>query len=334
LSERFKLPARLFITSADGTVRHELLRAVEGMRDRSDARCWLPGGSHTIGRELTIKITKPVDRDVLDSRVRTIELSPGEYYIQVIYSYWLVGHWLGAPSSGEPRQIDGTADEPRVKVGFSEAEMDEPMAISTPVKLVVTRGEASAQPIVSKTECPLRLELQSPTTRQTKLGLCVDVPFRVTNQSDGTVSVFNPLLDLRLFTERKALDLAVVASDGLHLGNYTDLHSLHASRTPRSSDWMRFIPGATVGSKFAILRPDDVPHLNFARRRIPPGKYALELRGHEALIAQPPAIVFESNDSAVISANSIFRDWVRAFPGPEICRSNRVEFEILPRTGD
>src|SRR4029453_5857271 len=113
LSDRFKLPAQVVITSADGKTRYELLQTAEGPGKKSDFRCWPALGGRTIGRELIIEVAKANARPQVDARKRSIELPPGHYSVQAIYNHWLIAHWINAPNSAEPRPADGTADEPR-----------------------------------------------------------------------------------------------------------------------------------------------------------------------------------------------------------------------------
>jgi hypothetical protein len=334
LSERLKLPAQIVINSADGKLQHHLLQPAEGALEKSGAGCWVfLRSGRTIGRELTIKIAKPTSFRATLSRVRAIDLPPGDYYVQAIYNYWLVASWPNEPGSSGPRTIDGMGDDPRAWKWRKNMNMDAPMAISEPLKLVVTADAAPAANDPPSIDCPLRLELHPPVKRDTDDGLQTEVRIRFTNQSDKIIDVFNPLLDSRLFVVPNAVELALLNAAEKHIGNYTDVE-VGSNRSPRRSDWVRFPPGGTISSNFRY-RPDYVPLSEFARPDgLPAGKYLLELRGHEALVSPPPDIINHTDDATQIARHATYLDWRRSFPGPVICRSNRVELEILPRTGD
>jgi hypothetical protein len=64
------------------------------------------------------------------------------------------------------------------------------------------------------------------------------------------------------------------------------------------------------------------------------GKYSLELRAHAPVLSGMPAFVTARKNRTSDANHPSYGEWRRSFPGPEICRSNRVELEILPRTGD
>jgi hypothetical protein len=125
LSERYRLSARITIVSADGKIRHDVLRPPKGSLDKSDFRCWPPLGGRTVGREFMIKLAKSMDHTIDDARVRAVELPPGEYYVQAIYDHWLISSWLNRPSYAGPRPTNGTGDEPRPIRGYSNAQMDD-----------------------------------------------------------------------------------------------------------------------------------------------------------------------------------------------------------------
>jgi hypothetical protein len=331
LSERYRLPAQIVITSADGTLRRELLRPSEDTPQRSDAAAWLLlRSSESIGRELVVQVTKqPSVRR--QSGVFAVDLPAGEYYIQAIYNHWLIANWLNSPGSAPRPPADGSEDEPRPNV-LLKSELDKPRAVSKPVKLVVTaESQGSVSPLVASA-CPLRFELRPAKSRVT-VGRQAEIEVRMVNQSDKTIDVFNPLLHPWFFSHHSAVDLAILRFDETYLGNLLDLE-FGSSRTPTKRSWVKMPQGGTISSKFRF-RAGTIPQTDFrGDDLLPAGKYLLELRAREPILSSPPAILLHSNVSKEILPHPTFLEWQRTFPGPEISRSKRVELEILPRTGD
>jgi len=333
LSERFKLPAQILITSTDGDLRREVLHCPEGASEKVGLHCWqYVRRGRTIGRELIVKVGKVTSAIQIDSRLRAIDLPPGEYHVQVIYNHWLVAKWLNRPSYAGRRPTDGTENEPR-PLEWAADKMNEPLAISKPVKIVVTSEVVRKNDVEQPSGKSLQLDLGRPEVKETPEGPRAILRMRMTNRANETITVFNPFLDTRFFFEAKVMDLAILRPTDQLVGNYMDEFAGSSGR-PTIRDWATVPPGGTVSSEFAFA-PEHVPQTDFSsRRKLPAGKYLLEMHGRAALLQPPPLIFAETNDASAIATDPGYQEWRRAFPGPEICRSNRVELEILPRTGD
>ena len=121
------------------------------------------------------------------------------------------------------------------------------------------------------------------------------------------------------------------------------------------------MPGGAFVSQpfeFRIGTVDGFAHWH-GGNMLPPGKYFLELRVYDHILIRPWNLervmrLYAEADMKAFgeSVDPAFHDrplppdepkepvglsydqWRRTLPGPEICRSNRVELEILPPTGD
>jgi len=335
LSEQLKLPAKIVITSADGKVRRELLGTGSAGRQASTEKSWTyVHDLVTIGRELTVKIANDPQSEIAAQPVKAVYLVPGEYDIQVIYNHWLLAGWPNAPRPVPLRRGSATGDEPQVKDGWSESQMDEPFLISKPVRVTVTDDRTSVQDNVSlvESDCPLRLEIR-PSSIAAKPGRQVDLEIRMTNQSDQSLTVFNPILDPKVPWRLRVIDLVISRPDGSYLGDLL-WSGFESSRGELDSDWVKVTPGGTMSSSFRYLA-GSVPKTSFtATSPLPPGTYALELRGHKSLLNPHPKITVRTDSKNRLLDFNSFEELRLAFAGTEICRSNRVELEILPRTGD
>jgi hypothetical protein len=320
LLENYKLPAQIVVTSADGRVRHELLSA--GERDLDTETAWRNSGL-ILGRRLTVSVDDPDNtRTEGAGRGKVIRLSPGDYYVQAIYSHWYASVWPDTlqPKAGEPPIAN--VHEPRAFRGWSEQDMDRPLLISKPVKfVVVTRAAAEARVEPEADACPLHVELRPSSTRII-VGRKAEIEIRFVNQSDETLDVFDPTFSGFISGwSRGASVLAILDRDGNYIGDLLHRPS-GSSDAPRKRNWVSLPPGGIIASKYrftaGIVLGTQHWHLG---NLLSPDKYFLELRVHERVLSSPwdgPNI----------------RDWNRDFPGAEICRSQRVELELLPRTGD
>jgi hypothetical protein len=331
LSEHLELPAQIVITSADGRVRREILHRNKDVDTREESTPWLRlWGGRAIGRELTVNIAKSGNVAAGASRrARSVDLQPGEYYVQAIYNHWLVANWPNDPLGGAGPNYDGTGDQPRPTPGYFEAQMAKPDIVSEPVKLVVTAEGLEGKADEDGAECPLHLELR-PASMSLKQGRQTDVEIRMVNRSDRTIEVYNPLL-ISLIDPR-AVVLAQLTADGAYLGDL--LMRIDGSWSgPGRSTWVKMPPGGIVSSKATFSAGARAPQFEPV---LPPGKYLIELRARAPLLSGPPVAVAasKSKNGAADLNHPSWSEWLRSFSGPEICHSKRIEFELLPRTGD
>ena len=185
------------------------------------------------------------------------------------------------------------------------------------------------QPLVdAEAPVPLKIELTL-RERGAERGRESEIGIRMTNTSGRRIDIYNPRLS-GLVSPTGAV-FALLNGDGAYLGNALE-HQKGSRRTPEPLDWVT-IPAS--GSVFTVVHFAfrGVPALELPPDRLPPpGKYFVELRLHEKCIMDSP---FRAGDEIETEENPLkMAQWRQGFPGPEICRSNRVELEILPRTGD
>ncbi len=354
--EHYKLPAQIIITSRDGKVRRELLRPAKGLSAGPPPRAWFSiSDGNVVGREFVIKIApQPADNAGGSPTERAIDLPPGEYYAQAIFNHWLIAQRLRSfPLEARPPGAD--PKEPQPIRPWSVAQMDQPMAISKPVKFVVTDEAQPAPKFLHETTRRLSLEL-SPTPVRARLGQWSEVQIGMVNCSDKPIEVYNPTLNRRYFLHR-AVVLAVLTTDGEYLGDLFFRDS-GSSVMLQKSVWVTLPPGGIISNKFAF-RAGFVPRVETGTpEEMPPGRYVLELRAHDHLVTGRPDLsgievalraaiaraleVDPSTVGAPLSDESeddakdriSYRDWERTFPGPELVRSARVPLEVMPRTGD
>jgi len=329
LAEHLKLPAQITITSTDGKVRRELLVASDsppiGMEPSAWLRLWQ---GHTVGREFTIRIENAaVARSNGSSPVRSVNLGPGEYYIQAVYNHWLIALPVSSPTGPAER------GQPLVLPWLSEAQMSRPLLISKPVKLRVVASHSDLTNVNMRTARPshnsLHVELRPARTRA-KYDRKTEVEVRMANRGDKTINVFNP--QLIPIVEQRAVTLALLTTDGKEISDL--LARVDGSWASAAKwNWVKMPPGGTVSSKAAFWA--GATNSQFAAS-FPPGSYLLELTVNSPALSGAPIAVSDSRDkdgSADLRHPS-WPEWLRSFPGEVICRSNRVELEILPRTGD
>jgi hypothetical protein len=192
--------------------------------------------------------------------------------------------------------------------------MDQAIAISSPVRLVVT-STPQAMTYHERSGCPLQIELH-PSTLRDKPQQAQEIRIRFVNCSDETIDVFNPFLSGHLSGWSRGA-IAVAASDrnGTFIKDLLDGDG-GSSYTPTSNDWVLMPLGGMITSRRRIKAG-----LSTGGFEASPGTYHLQVEAHGRILSPARNV-------------SGLAEWMIGFPGPEICRSNRVELEILPRTGD
>jgi hypothetical protein len=352
LNECLKLPAQIVFVSTDGNTRKSLL-SPRGNAEKLESTQWLRLGSGTsIGREFSVSVSG-VERGapIKQGCDRVIDLPPGEYLVQLTYNHWLTS---ARPSFRESGELPRHDDAPREKLNWSVLDMDRAMLATKPVKLIVTAASNRSEDNVNKSVCPIVMDLR-PSTVRAKFGRKADVEIRVINRSDHSVETFNPILAPLL--RRSAIALAILDEQGTYLGNL-NYRNAGSQRDLTTTDWVRLPPGGILSSRqeFVAGNLADPQRLGL---QLPAGHYLVEARVNQHFIEPRPwdfALIerqrsidsakrafgadvqvrtqYDINDRIQLENALSFGDWSRTFPGPEICRSNRVELEILPRTGD
>jgi len=331
LSERYRLPARVVITSRNGNMHYNVLRNLGTRTEKTDSCCWATLGGCFVGRELRIRVAKPDAADRPDPRTLTANLPPGEYYVQAVYNHWLIAHWPNAPESVESVALNQSADAPLPHAGWSPSQMEQSLAISAPGKFVVSGAPTIHSEPAPATELGMRIELGQPRLHRESpdpgVQTC-EVAVRFTNEADGSQWVFNPRLDDRLFWNKHAADLAVYTHDDAYIANALNSR-FGRNKTPTRIDWIRVPPGGTFSSmcRFSTghLISDGAagPEL-----RLPSGRFALKLSARQSMFAFPPTVVEQTSDIAKLHADPAYRLWLGKFPGPIVNTSNRVEFDL------
>jgi hypothetical protein len=347
LDGRYRLPGRVTIVSADGKFRRELISRTEIGHEKRATNFVVLGESRSIGREFILR-TASAPRPTGDSG--EVAIAPGEYYVQAVYNHWLSA--APAPFSvlGRPPQSD---DPPQPSPGMTMAQMDEAAIVSEPVKLVVDAELASPENAEHNADEPVHVELR-PASVRTKFGREAEVQLRVVNRSSRFVEIYDPMLEPLL--GRPPVTLALLTEDRAYLGDLL-LRREGSSRGRGAADWLVFPPGGFVSTSLKF-EAGYMPTLE-GRLELKPGAYVLEARMFShgvtgrpwdfARVEQAAAVKLlkqafgadaevktQYDDEAASSTPKglSYEEWQRSFPGPEICRSNRVELEILPRTGD
>ena len=180
-----KCAAKIVITSADGVTRHELPVQDQGSdKEREGTTTWLfLREGEGAGRQIAVAINGNRDERL------NLMLAPGEYYVQVIYNYWLI--------SARPRTLDALSpeptdsDEPQPLPTWDNAKMDRPMAVSEPAKFVVLADGQFEQPIASSDPISIELEpspLRAQFAQKTALRICM------LNHTSKSVEVYDPFI--------------------------------------------------------------------------------------------------------------------------------------------
>jgi hypothetical protein len=327
------MPAKVLIASKDGQLRREMSFAT-GAPHKSDGQDWIIlRESQSIGRKFDFRLAAGGDVPINGPPgERTLDLPAGEYFVQAVYDRWLVAQWPNDWRNirGGPR--DGGGDEPLPWEHLSPAQMNEPFMVSDAATMTVTDPNSTEPQKSSAVSVATFLHLDIKNAAVIA-GRDVEMTIRETNRTNEPIEVFDPFVD-HLFAMPRALELTMSTSDGVELG---DLFIPRDSRrvvaaSPRH--WMTMPPGATLGRTFTY-QCGSVPGTVFGIATVlPPGKYFLQLRAYESFLSGPPIVLLNPNDVGKEWNDPAYVEWRRTFPGLEICRSNRVELEILPRTGD
>jgi hypothetical protein len=349
LWESYKLPAKIVIHSSDGSLRRELLRPRLDSKG-AGPRAWMPRGLDA-GRELIVNV-RP-ERPDPSPRERFLDLPPGKYVVQATYTHLaLAGKPAPNPETG--------AINPYMPNTFSRSEADvtEILAVSDAVPLEIRQSPFNDNQAQTQLEAPLNVEL-SPRAISEKFGRRTKIRITIANRSDYMVDCGSPPFGCSL-GHTYPVEIVVLKPDGTFAGDL--LSRSHGSvRSMSPADWIRIPPGGTISSEFQFLagRFHDISIPDLV-----PGRYLVEVRVHGHLILGPPrdlrSITLESLSRTLEHSNPFwpfgtlggvklieepaippdddrsptYAEWQQTFPGPEICRSNRVELEILPRTGD
>jgi len=355
LLEDHKLPAQILIVSADGNVRRNLLGNVEPNDRLNGSGAWvITGGIHTVGREFVVQI-KPGSGDVAmgNQARKELDLAPGEYFAQAVYARWINAVWPNAPGNSGFRLHWESGDEPKPITGCSTEQMAQVVAASEPVKFVVTPEDAVSLPNPHPPgEFPLRAEIAIRNARPV-FGRKVVLGITFVNRSRERVELFCPYFAPGVLPFNNAINCAVLSSDGAVLGNLWAPTLAGSCTTVGPSYWLALPPGGVVASDFLFVAGQLPDPRREVPSEIPPGKYFLELRLHERFMSGRPLGLFRTlkrnaskldvvedlstrlgTDDEILNRRSDFMAWERTFPGPEVCRSNRVELEVLPRTGN
>jgi hypothetical protein len=214
---------------------------------------------------------------------------------------------------------------------------DDPKATTTRL-LGISPNAIDVAPAVEqvpKPAPPIRLDLDVDEGRL-QWGSALKVKLRITNQSGNNVQVYNPRLRPKLVL--RSFVLALVAEDGTYVADLLEREERSFS-TPVKADWVTITPGGSIAHQYEFQAGITPASLLQGVKSVSIGKYNLELRMYDSALTPPPRCIIESSDKYGRPDKrhpeyATYLEWQRSFPGPEICRSNRVELEILPRTGD
>jgi len=179
------------------------------------------------------------------------------------------------------------------------------------------------------TQKPLSVHLR---LRESKVivGRTVRLEIRFTNNSGDAIEIYNPGFNPLLYS-RRAAAMTLMDRGENYLTDMLD-RDRGSCTSPGPSDWRRVAAGGTTSSVFQF-RAGRAPGLDFRPgESLPPGTYFLELVVYNRCVSENPFRV--GADLRDVEDPVKMAKWEFGFPGPEICRSNRVELEILPRTGD
>jgi hypothetical protein len=348
LWEGYDLPAHILITSVDGRIRKQLPTEASS-QDDAPTKWALIGSGQSIGRTFTVRVVEQLRTTRNDSQ--SFYLPPGDYDVQAIYTHWLLAP---RPSSVTPPKssVPAEADEPQPFNSWSEAKMQQPLVVSKPVRVTV---ESTHLPVKSiRGDNALQVELR-PAPIRAIYGRKVEIEVRMSNQSDKSIEVYDARLNGFLWAKR-AVALAVLDTDGNFLGDLL-LRNHGSSKSPSKADWLTMPPGATVSTTVRFTA-GKVPSQELGvPNDLPPGNYWIELRVHDHVTSgrpdvstvdaalrkaaaraaannQLPLTPIEPHPENDRTIRRSYDEWERTRPGPEICASKRIAFEILPRSGD
>jgi hypothetical protein len=203
----------------------------------------------------------------------------------------------------------------------------------TPVERTFAQQRGFQPHLKDTPSCPLTVTLM-PRHCTANLGGEVVVEITLMNQSDRFLELYNPFFDRLLMARQRAAELAISRDDGSNIGDLFTFRGGSALAGPRKMDWIRVPPAGRIGTSFKFLAGSVPGTEYFVGRELPTGRYFVDLRIREPVITGPPLAVTQIEDPLEAMRHSTYLQWLQSFPGREICRSNRVELEILPRTGD
>jgi hypothetical protein len=231
---------------------------------------------------------------------------------------WMLTMYMSMYSSARP---DDIFDERHVRDAIALRQQSWPsFSFTKPAAFTIAVSMDENQAVTALTECPLSIELRGLSND----GVSADIEVRLTNRSEKAIEVYNPSLN-GLLMWKQGYSFAVLRSDGTFIGDLLYSES-GSSRTPSEEDWIRLRAGSATSSRFAF-KTGYVPGTQYAENRLPAGKYYLELRAHTPALSGVPRFVRESRESI---NHPTYSEWIRNFPGHIICRSNRVDLDILP----
>lgn len=204
-------------------------------------------------------------------------------------------------------------------------------------------------------ESPIRVEIE-PRALRTSLGHRSQVQIRISNTSQQLVELYDPSIS-RLLWPRRAVVLAILHANGDYIGDLL-MKNGGSATAPSREDWTVIAPGESIecSARFVAGRVPDPD--GGAAITLAPGKYLLEFRifkhaiagrpdlseieeerrtpGAAALRVKPSRLQFlkdDESDDTPKKARISYSEWLRKLPGQEICRSNRIELEIMPLSG-
>jgi len=202
------------------------------------------------------------------------------------------------------------------------------------------------QPTKSDAACPLTIQVV-PETISGRIGEQLEVEIRIVNRSKRSVELFTGT-----YGGQSPMVAAVLDSRGRQLGDLL-LRPSVSNRGIRRNDWSILLPGDSFSRKVRF-RAGKVTSQKSGTVDLPPGHYEIELVAYDALCLRRPdlseldrafalqiARALDVDPSVVEIEGEKFnmqeertrmdhREWMRAFPGREILRSNKVKLEFSP----
>jgi hypothetical protein len=324
LAEQYELPAQLFIVSKDRTSRYELLHP----RNRPDRNSVAPfsipvRSASAVGRDFLLRVSNDESLESGAPLERKVRLAPGEYSVQIVYSRFLVAN-----------AIDWLRNRPQRAISPSPMQNSEAILVSEPAEFKVTLDVSDQRALPAVRDTSLHAELR-PAKLSAKTGRRASIEVRFRNDSHDPLQLFNPTLNPGLFVFNRAVNLDFINGEGHFLKDI--LRTEEGSfRGLLSTDWIRIPPSGTISTTRDFWVGQIPGQRLLFHAEAPPGTYTLELIVYGHVLSEPPIGVKRPSDvtNQRRADRMTIEEWERTFPGPEICRSNRVELEILPRTGD
>jgi len=225
--------------------------------------------------------------------------------------------------------------------------------------LVEAEGVAARTPaLVGARKDAISIEIGPPRIH-TIIGRAVTLGVTIHNQSTKTIEVYDSTFE-RCLSWQRAVSLELSNDQGALPGNL--LATFCGPNSPPSKTTWRDVPAGASGSANVSFYAGRVHLSESDTYEFAPGMYTLRLRAFGHLISGRPELSWQvrqlhaalGRKYANEDCPAWLRDWVlapylpetphlehgpqdygeweKSFPGPEICESNRVELEILPRT--